>query len=149
MDSKTIGLCLSGGGHRASVFSLGALLYLADAGRRGDIRTISSVSGGSLTSGSLAAQKNPLGKMTRTEFEHWAAAWARQIAGSPKWWRRALIGQALLLVIWALLVCLGLTPLTRFSTFTLAWWETQVIYVAAVCVWACTAGFWSGGTLWG
>jgi len=130
-------------------FSLSALLYLTDAGRRGDIRTISSVSGGSLTSGFLAAQEKPLGKMTPSEFEVGAAAWARQIAGSPKWWRIALVGQALLAVAWAVLICLGLTPLTRFSTFTLSWWETQVIYMAAVCVWACTAGSWSGGTLWG
>jgi hypothetical protein len=87
--------------------------------------------------------------MTRDEFETWTANWARQIAGSPEWWRRALIGQALLLVIWALLVCLGLTSLTRFGTFTLAWWETQVIYVVAACVWVWIAGSRSGGTLWG
>ena len=29
---QSIGICLSGGGHRATVFGLGALLYLVDAG---------------------------------------------------------------------------------------------------------------------
>ena len=32
-----IGVALSGGGHRASVFGAGLLLYLADAGRQGDV----------------------------------------------------------------------------------------------------------------
>jgi hypothetical protein len=71
MSGKTIGLCLSGGGHRASVFSLGALLYLVDANRHYDIKAISSVSGGSLTSGFLAAQgtsrKRPDWRPTRCD----------------------------------------------------------------------------------
>jgi hypothetical protein len=86
--------------------------------------------------------------MGRSEFEAWAATWARQIAASPKCWRIAIAGQTLLILAWALLICLGLTPLTSFSTFTLHWWEIQVIYVTAVGIWACTAGSWSGGTLW-
>ncbi|MAG56347.1 MAG: hypothetical protein CMJ83_08665 [Planctomycetes bacterium] len=42
-------MALSGGGHRASLFGLGVLLYLADAEKNGSVNSISSVSGGSLT----------------------------------------------------------------------------------------------------
>ncbi len=49
-----IGVALSGGGHRASLFGLGALLYLTDAGKNKDVTSIASVSGGSLTNGFIA-----------------------------------------------------------------------------------------------
>jgi subtilisin family serine protease/predicted acylesterase/phospholipase RssA len=49
-----VGIALSGGGHRASLFGLGVLLYLADAERNHDVRSIASVSGGSLTNGYVA-----------------------------------------------------------------------------------------------
>ena len=43
-----IGICLSGGGIRATGFHLGVLLWLAKAGQLGSITRLSSVSGGSL-----------------------------------------------------------------------------------------------------
>ena len=46
-------LCLSGGGYRAMVFHLGALIRLNEAGLLKKITRISSVSGGSLTAGML------------------------------------------------------------------------------------------------
>lgn len=53
-DSKTgIGLCLSGGGYRAMVFHLGALLRLNEAGVLQHLTRISSVSGGSITAAYL------------------------------------------------------------------------------------------------
>ncbi|HEX8094717.1 patatin-like phospholipase family protein, partial [Jatrophihabitans sp.] len=48
-------IAISGGGHRASLFGLGALQYLADAGLNADVTSIASVSGGSLTNGYLGA----------------------------------------------------------------------------------------------
>ena len=53
---KGIGLCLSGGGFRASLFHLGALRRLNELGilARKDFRTITSVSGGSITAAALA-----------------------------------------------------------------------------------------------
>jgi NTE family protein len=48
-----IALCLSGGGYRAMVFHLGAILRLNEAGLLGKLDRISSVSGGSITSGML------------------------------------------------------------------------------------------------
>lgn len=49
-----IGVALSGGGHRASVWGVGLLLYLADVGRQRDVGAIASVSGGSITNGVVA-----------------------------------------------------------------------------------------------
>ena len=53
---KGIGLCLSGGGFRASLFHLGALRRLNELGilSRNDFRTVASVSGGSITAAQLA-----------------------------------------------------------------------------------------------
>ena len=49
-----IGVSLSGGGHRAALFGLGALMYLVDAGLNRDVVAVASVSGGSITNGFLA-----------------------------------------------------------------------------------------------
>src|SRR5690349_24765362 len=48
------GLCLSGGGYRAMVFHVGVLWRLYEAGRLKSLKRISSVSGGSITSATLA-----------------------------------------------------------------------------------------------
>jgi hypothetical protein len=48
-------IAISGGGHRASLFGLGALMYLADAGLNAEVTSIASVSGGSLTNGYVGA----------------------------------------------------------------------------------------------
>jgi NTE family protein len=53
-------LCLSGGGYRAMVFHLGALLRLNEAGLLKKLNRISSVSGGSITAGMLGLRWNAL-----------------------------------------------------------------------------------------
>ena len=52
-----IGLCVSGGGYRATLFHMGALRRLNELGvlARPDFRSVSSVSGGSITAAGLAA----------------------------------------------------------------------------------------------
>jgi len=67
-QNKNIAIALSGGGHRASLFSLGVLLYLTDAGMNKDVVSISSVSGGSLTNAWLA-QRGDYSKLTSRELE--------------------------------------------------------------------------------
>ena len=51
-----IGLCLSGGGFRATLFHLGALRRMNELGilSRDDFRTVASVSGGSIAAAALA-----------------------------------------------------------------------------------------------
>src|SRR5215213_11258744 len=57
--SPGIALCLSGGGYRAMIFHVGALLRLNQLGFLKKLARVSSVSGGSLTAGVLAlAWKN-------------------------------------------------------------------------------------------
>lgn len=53
-DNKTIGLALSGGGFRATLFGLGSLWRLNEAGLLGQLDRITSVSGGSILAGELA-----------------------------------------------------------------------------------------------
>jgi NTE family protein len=51
---QELGLCLSGGGYRATLFHLGAARRLHELGLLGRLDTISSVSGGSIFAGVLA-----------------------------------------------------------------------------------------------
>jgi predicted acylesterase/phospholipase RssA len=51
MSERRIGVALSGGGHRATVFGIGALLALVDSRLNEDVVSISSVSGGSIANG--------------------------------------------------------------------------------------------------
>ncbi len=53
MNERDLGIALSGGGHRATVFSLGALLAVADTGLNRQTVSISSVSGGSVANGTV------------------------------------------------------------------------------------------------
>jgi NTE family protein len=50
----TFAVALSGGGFRATLAALGILRFLADTGILGDVRFVSSVSGGSIANGVLA-----------------------------------------------------------------------------------------------
>ena len=59
-DDIPLSLSLSGGGKRAAVFSLGALLALVNSGEHARIKTISSVSGGSTTNLVTGATPNLL-----------------------------------------------------------------------------------------
>jgi NTE family protein len=51
-----IGLTLSGGGFRATFAAVGVIRYLADCGLLGDVRYVSSVSGGSVANAMLATR---------------------------------------------------------------------------------------------
>ena len=54
IDGKTMGLALSGGGYRATLFGLGSLWRLNDAGLLGRLDRITGVSGGAILLGALA-----------------------------------------------------------------------------------------------
>lgn len=69
----TIGLTLSGGGFRASLFHLGVLRRLNDLGLLSRVTSISSVSGGSITNGLLAARWNQLSMDATGRFTNFAA----------------------------------------------------------------------------
>lgn len=75
-----IGLCLSGGGFRATLFHLGALWRMNELGllARGDFRTVTSVSGGSIAAAHLATVLARRGgaerPLAREEWEREVAA---------------------------------------------------------------------------
>lgn len=60
-DPRAIGLSLSGGGYRATLFHTGAILRLNELGLLSRIARVSSVSGGSITAGILAMNWERLG----------------------------------------------------------------------------------------
>lgn len=73
-----IAVAISGGGHRASLFGVGALLYLVDAGKGPEIATISSVSGGSITNGYVGLTTD-LHQVSPSEFRQTMQTFTHQI----------------------------------------------------------------------
>ncbi len=63
-----IGIALSGGGHRASVWATGVLAAVVDAGLGSEVVSVSSVSGGSITNG-VVAQNLDLRTATSEQFD--------------------------------------------------------------------------------
>lgn len=77
MAEAGIGLALSGGGFRATLFNLGALWRLNDIGMLPSIKRITSVSGGSIASGVLGLHWH------RLEFRDGVAANFRNVVAAP------------------------------------------------------------------
>jgi hypothetical protein len=74
--AKSLAVSLSGGGHRATLFTLGALMYLVDAKANVNVSSIASVSGGSLTNGLVGQTLN----FRKTSSEEFRARVARRLA---------------------------------------------------------------------
>jgi predicted acylesterase/phospholipase RssA len=109
-----ISVAISGGGHRAALFGLGALLYLADAGKNSDVTSIASVSGGSLTNGHLA-QTLDYSAATAPQVEAWAAVPAKRFSRKGTLWAGPwtwLYLAFLLLLLAAVLVGTWLLPIS-------------------------------------
>jgi hypothetical protein len=132
---RSIGVALSGGGHRATVFGLGALMYLVDAGLNHSVTSVSSVSGGSILNGFLGLLDTPFNKLNAVEFELHASRLARQIAGDPSRWERAMLLSILLGTVATVAVVL------LHSALFAAALSVGALLVAAY-------GAKSGGTLW-
>ncbi|MFN8167516.1 MAG: patatin-like phospholipase family protein [Candidatus Nanopelagicales bacterium] len=78
-DDAVVGVALSGGGHRATLWSFGALLAMVDAGTAPRIDTITSVSGGSFAHG-VVAQDVDLASATHDDAERAFSPMVRMIA---------------------------------------------------------------------
>jgi NTE family protein len=68
-----IGLCLSGGGYRAAIFHMGGLRRLFETGILQQVRTISSVSGGTIIAAFMATQlkKHNLNSFQDIPLDSW------------------------------------------------------------------------------
>lgn len=102
-------VALSGGGSRASLFALGAMLYLVESGTNSRVEAISSVSGGSITNGVLAASFD-FSRVSEAEFNRVAASVARTLVERgivfSSWLSRAYVAalatlMALVVSAWA------------------------------------------------
>lgn len=83
-----VGVAFSGGGHRAWVWAAGLLLYLADAGRNGDVGAIASVSGGSIINGVVAQQmdyRQARANEVRTAWRRASGTTPRSTSGPRPW----------------------------------------------------------------
>lgn len=146
IDPKSIGVAISGGGHRATAYGLGVLLYLVDSRLNQRVGTISSVSGGSILNAFVALL--PVNGITRKSFSSFdgfgtfdadAARLARLLAGSRAIWSGcvavALLVEMVVLAAFFLDLINGVTALLSVATLVL--------------VLSTAIGPRSGGSLWG
>ena len=137
---RRVAIALSGGGHRASLFGLGVLLYLADAGKNRSVVSVSSVSGGSLTN-AFVAQGGDYSRLTGEEFERRIAQpFARQVAQVGTLWASWTTWAYVVTLCLAVLVVLSIwwLPLNlpaRIVSFAfgLAFLDLLASYRSAVC----------------
>ena len=137
--TRHIGVSLSGGGHRASLFGLGALIYLVDAGKGPEISCISSVSGGSITNGWVGL-KTDLYVAASGDFRSDIAPLAAAVSTKGTLWSAPFTWAYLILMglilLAATLLCFPLGGLAALAVWTVAlvvvgWLARQRGWVAA------------------
>jgi predicted acylesterase/phospholipase RssA len=138
-----IGLALSGGGHRASLFARGVLLYLTDVQRNRDVVSIASVSGGSVTNGYFA-QVRGYHKLDIEEGLRHSQKFARQLALQGTLWASFLTWAYLLTTILVLVLVIavsampwsGLSRLLVFFVGLAVWHKLLAEKRGVICDWA-------------
>ncbi|OBB26254.1 hypothetical protein A5792_03895 [Mycolicibacterium peregrinum] len=124
-----IGVALSGGGHRAALFNLGALLYLIDARKGPQLRCVSSVSGGSLTNAYLGHAVDLSTVDPEAMWAH-AHAFATQVARRGTLWAAPVT----YLYLGSVGALLALAATVGFVGA--GWWLAAVwVIVIALCGW--------------
>lgn len=116
-----IGVALSGGGHRATLFGLGAMAYLLDAGKGAELSTVSSISGGSLTNAWLGLEAD-LSITGPDQVDDLTRRLATQIAGRGTLWASPL-------TYGFIAVVLALPALALVATFL---WDGPVVWLSWV-----------------
>jgi predicted acylesterase/phospholipase RssA len=160
--NKRIGIALSGGGHRATAFCLGSLMYLVDSRQNKYVQTIASVSGGSITNAYIALLNKPFDKLTKSDFRRYSASFACQIAGSPALWYMTIVLVFLGFLVWLLPIAPWIRLLVSLAIATFStlvgpkskgtfwgWWGTWLyvnlltfnVGVLASCIFSLIPGF--------
>jgi hypothetical protein len=83
--ANQVGVAISGGGHRATAWGVGAVLALGDAGLAPRITSVASVSGGSITNGVLAHELD-VNAASSDDIESSMAKLLKQITGEGLFW---------------------------------------------------------------
>jgi predicted acylesterase/phospholipase RssA len=134
-----IGIAISGGGHRATLWGLGPLLYLVDAGKHSEVAAISSVSGGSITNGVIAHEMD----LTETEpadFDGKVAGLVRHVANTGLFfWGPATNAYVVSLLVGAGLGLLGLVVGIVLLALEGLSWRTGLALIASIVVLAAVA----------
>lgn len=129
-QGKSLAVSLSGGGHRATLFVLGALMYLVDAKANAQVTSIASVSGGSLTNGFVGQTVN---------FRETDAAEFRQRVAGPLATKIATSGTLFApLFTKVYLLLLGVTGLLVLITPALVpapWYLRGLLFFIGLAVW--------------
>ena len=127
---KNLAVSLSGGGHRATLFVLGALMYLVDAKANSTVTSIASVSGGSLTNGMVGQTLN-FRNTNGTEFRgRVASPLATQIAN-----KGTLFAPLLSKVYVVILVVTGLLVIAIPAIVPAPWYTRIFLFLALLMLW--------------
>src|SRR4030095_2560754 len=118
---KSLAVSLSGGGHRATLFVLGALMYLVDAKCNAQVTSIASVSGGSLTNGFVGQAVNFRDTNDKEFRERVASPLATQIAKS------GTLFAPLLSKVYVLALVLGALLALAIPVFVPGPWYARII----------------------
>jgi len=124
-----IAVALSGGGYRASLFGLGVLLYLADAGKNSEVSSVSSVSGGSITN-AFVAQIGGYQRCSGAQFRDGVRPLVRTIAhdtlwATPRTW--AYLGLLILSLLAIVYVSFLVPPWS--------WWARALLFLVFLLPW--------------
>ncbi|HUL83046.1 MAG TPA: hypothetical protein VL131_12945 [Gammaproteobacteria bacterium] len=145
-ERDAIGVALSGGGHRATAYALGVLVYLVDSGLNTRVRTVASVSGGSILNAFIAVLRSHDGTARSFRsfagfgsFDAEASRLASLLAGSRIAWFATVAAAALVEVA---IVVLFLAGAIHLSTALL-------VLATALVALSVGSGPRSGGSLWG
>jgi hypothetical protein len=106
---RRFSLTFSGGGKRAALFALGGLFALVESGEHKAVRSITSVSGGSMTNAVIASQLD-LANSTADEFVAVAAPYFENLCKRPHRFPFLAI-----FLLWLVLVYLLVFPKARNS----------------------------------
>ena len=127
---KSLAVSLSGGGHRATLFVLGALMYLVDAKANAYVTSIASVSGGSLTNG-LVGQNLDFRRTDGTEFRNRVASpLATQIAKSG-----TLFAPFFTKFYLAILVVAGILVVLIPAIAPVPWYARLLLFFIGLTLW--------------
>ena len=127
---KSLAVSLSGGGHRATLFVLGALMYLVDAKANTYVSSIASVSGGSLTNG-LVGQNLNFRETDGTEFRSRVASpLATQIAKEG-----TLFAPLFTKFYLAILVVTGIIALLIPAIVPVPWYVRILLFLIGLTLW--------------